>query len=371
MARRPSFDMTIDETFVLSQEFHSRDSTLTPPILSRRDQFTSALQAPITYHQKMQQQQHQQNQTMSERQFQQQGGNNTAAYINWWSETKLFFELASVSCLTSLSAVTAPFLTTAFIGRQFPTVYLSAFTLANLTGNLSTFAILWGLLSAADTLGPQAYGTQQYSEVGRVAIRGAVICGVILVPINIGLVIGLEDILVDYLGQDREAAHYAHQWYRIFALSLPFAIVYNCLNKFLTAQHIMRPLIVVSITSTCLVLPVLLNTMITWYGFLGSAYAYVLFQCIQAALLLSYIVIGTPHNPQTWPVHFGSGGGGTKNTRTKLPTTTHTNTNNDTADRNTSTTQQDPIPIYEYFRSATQWTAMKEFLHLGTFVKKG
>ena len=196
MARRPSFDMTIDETFVLSQEFHSRDSALTPPILSRREQFTSALHSPLTYHQKMQHRQHP-NPTMSERQFQQQGGGgNTAAYINWWSETKLFFELASVSCLTSLSAVTAPFLTTAFIGRQFPTVYLSAFTLANLTGNLSTFAILWGLLSAADTLGPQAYGTQQYSEVGRVAIRGAVICGVILVPINIGLVIGLEDILV-------------------------------------------------------------------------------------------------------------------------------------------------------------------------------
>ena len=357
MARRPSFDMTIDETFVLSQEFHSRDSALMPPILSRREQLTSALHSPLTYHQKMQQQQ---NPTMSERQFQQQGGKNTA-YINWWSETKLFFELASVSCLTSLSAVTAPFLTTAFIGRQFPTVYLSAFTLANLTGNLSTFAILWGLLSAADTLGPQAYGTQQFSEVGRVAIRGAVICGVILVPINIGLVIGLEDILVHYLGQDREAAHYAQDWYRIFALSLPFAIVYNCLNKFLTAQHMMRPLIVVSITSTCLVLPVLLHTMITWYGFLGSAYAYVLFQGIQAALLLSYIVIGTPHNPQTWPVHFGR-----NNTRTKLPTT-NTNTNNDTADSTiTSTIQQDPIPIYEYFRSAIQWTAMKEFLHLGT-----
>ena len=127
----------------------------------------------------------------------------------------------------------------------------------------------------------------------------------------------------------------------------------------------MRPLIVVSITSTCLVLPVLLHTMITWYGFLGSAYAYVLFQGIQAALLLSYIVIGTPHNPQTWPVHFGR-----NNTRTKLPTT-NTNTNNDTADSNTddtttSTIQQDPIPIYEYFRSAIQWTAMKEFLHLGT-----
>ena len=72
-----------------------------------------------------------------------------------------------------------------------------------------------------DILSPQAYGTHQYSEWGRVAIRVGVICFVILVPISIGLVVLLEDpLVVTYLGQDRETAQYTHAWYNVFVLSL-------------------------------------------------------------------------------------------------------------------------------------------------------
>ena len=56
-----------------------------------------------------------------------------------------------------LSFVTSPLLTASYIGRNFAPVYLSAFSIANLAVNLSTFTLLAGLMTAFDNLSPQAY----------------------------------------------------------------------------------------------------------------------------------------------------------------------------------------------------------------------
>mmetsp|Transcript_8230 Transcript_8230/g.9580 ORF Transcript_8230/g.9580 Transcript_8230/m.9580 type:complete len:241 (-) Transcript_8230:1117-1839(-) len=107
--------------------------------------------------------------------------------IDFQQECKLFFELAGVTSLLSLSFVTSPLLTASYIGRNFAPVYLSAFTIANLTGNLSTFALLAGLMTASDTLSPQAYGKKEYDEIGKIAIRGFCVCNLLLVPVNVVL----------------------------------------------------------------------------------------------------------------------------------------------------------------------------------------
>merc|ERR1719262_1806574 len=101
----------------------------------------------------------------------------------------------------NLSFIMSPLLTASYIGRKFSPVYLSAFTLANLTGNLCTFSLIAGLFSASDTLSPQAYGKGDYEEVGRLAVRGFVISSALLFPINLVLYFCLEVILVE-LGQD-------------------------------------------------------------------------------------------------------------------------------------------------------------------------
>ena len=214
-------------------------------------------------------------------------------------EARLFLELAGVSSMMNIGFVSSPLLTASYIGRGFSPVYLSAFTLANLTGNLSTFALLAGMFSASDTLSPQAFGRGDFPEVGRVAIRGVVASACLLVPINAVLFCCLEDIMVA-LGQDAEASRHAGRWYKIFVFQVPFGILYNCLWKFLTAQHIMKPLILVSITSVCLILPLSLNVCIRSMGFLGSAVGYVIFQASQALILLWYVWRKQPHEPETW-----------------------------------------------------------------------
>lgn len=217
-----------------------------------------------------------------------------------WLEARLFLELAGVSSLMNLAFIASPLLTASYIGRSFSPVYLSAFTLANLTGNLCTFSLMAGLFSASDTLSPQAFGRGDFSEVGRIAIRGFVASSSLLLPINIALYCYLEPLMIA-LGQDAEASFHASQWYRVFIWSLPFAVLFNCLWKFLTAQHIMKPLILVSLSCTCLFLPLSLQFFIESMGFLGSAVAYVSFQAFQALALLAYVYFQQPHEAETWP----------------------------------------------------------------------
>ena len=55
-----------------------------------------------------------------------------------WKETKLFLELAMATSLMYLGFVACPLITASCVGRWFGPVYLSAFSLANLMGNLCT-----------------------------------------------------------------------------------------------------------------------------------------------------------------------------------------------------------------------------------------
>lgn len=61
---------------------------------------------------------------------------STAEFV--WKETKLFLELAMATSLMYLGFVACPLITASCVGRWFGPVYLSAFSLANLMGNLCT-----------------------------------------------------------------------------------------------------------------------------------------------------------------------------------------------------------------------------------------
>lgn len=216
------------------------------------------------------------------------------------AELWLFLELAVPTTLLNLGFIISPLLTASYVGLKFGPTFLSGFTLANLTGNLSTFSLMSGLFSAADTLGPQSFGAGDNREVGLIAIRGFFFACCILLPINTVLAVYLKDILIA-LGQDPNAASHASDWYRIFVWSLPFCVTYNTIWKFLSTQHIMRPMIIVSILSCGVILPVGLEVLIGTYGFLGSAMAYVMLQISQAVLLLLYLWWKEPYVSGTWP----------------------------------------------------------------------
>ena len=215
-------------------------------------------------------------------------------------EMKLFLELAIPTILLNVGFTISPLLTASVVGRKFGSMYLSSFTLGNLTGNICSFSILAGILGATDTLGPQAYGLENYKEIGLLTIRGIVLNLILLIPINILLIYYLQDLLL-YVGQDYDAAYNAQQWYNIFAWNLPFFVIFQSIWKFLSSQHLMKPLIEVSLFCCVIVLPISLEICTNLYGFLGSAIAYVIFQVSQCVLLLAYLYHKQPHHSNTWP----------------------------------------------------------------------
>mmetsp|Transcript_7554 Transcript_7554/g.18500 ORF Transcript_7554/g.18500 Transcript_7554/m.18500 type:complete len:552 (+) Transcript_7554:103-1758(+) len=290
--RRPSYDLAIEDSAFLKHELEAIDP----------------MQLTLSQRQKRQKQKHEESTdtkaTGEEDSLSKATDTESLSLSDWdkgdiWLEARLFLELAGVSSLMNLGFISSPLLTASYIGRSFAPVYLSAFTLANLTGNLSTFSFLAGLFSASDTLSPQAFGREDFPEVGKLAIRGFVVSFSVLLPLNIMLFYYLEPIMIA-LGQDAEASLHASRWYKVFVFTLPFSILFNCLWKFLTAQHIMKPLILVSLLCTCVILPLSLQICINAMGFVGSAVGYAIFQISQALALLFYVYWKQPHEPRTW-----------------------------------------------------------------------
>jgi len=168
-----------------------------------------------------------------------------------------------------------------------------------LTGNLLTLSVIQGLFTASDTLAPQAFGARNYREVGRLAIRGFVVALLLIMPVNLLLVFFMHPILT-FFGQDDEPAALATQWYQIYVLGLPFYALYWTTWKFLAAQEIMGPVLLVLSVACGIILPISLEFFINRFGFLGSALALVTYLVSQSMMLLLYIAWTKPHHPLTW-----------------------------------------------------------------------
>jgi MATE family multidrug resistance protein len=131
-------------------------------------------------------------------------------------------------------------------------------------------------------------------------MRGFVGSLLLIIPMNLALTLYMKDILV-WVGQDQVTSALAAEWYRVYMLGLPFYALYNVTWKFLSAQEIMAPLVFVLIGTCGIVLPLALDRLVPWLGFIGSAYAILIYQASQAGLLLLYLIYKRPHNAMTWP----------------------------------------------------------------------
>ena len=226
----------------------------------------------------------------------------TASFFSpaWNKEVRLLLELAIPTLLLTLGNFVPMVVTASYIGRVYGAVYLDGFQLASLTANLFSLSILTGLYSAADTLGPQAIGAGNLKEAGLVAMRGFLGSMIVVIPICAGLAVYMQDILL-WLHQDVEASLYASQWYLVFIAFVPFYALYMVTWKFLSAQHVMMPLLIGTGVSVTLVLPLAMQYCTRWMGFLGSALALVLFNMAQAFVTLGDLYIFQRHIPETWP----------------------------------------------------------------------
>eukprot|EP00978_Attheya_sp_CCMP212_P013660 scaffold34316_cov40-Attheya_sp.AAC.1 len=215
-------------------------------------------------------------------------------------ESKLLFDLAIPSVALQLSMYFLFPQTASMIGRHLGTEELAGFSLASLTGNLTCLSIIIGALTATETLMPRAFGMGDYAEVGLIAVRGFVVCTLLLAIPLIPLITCMDSILMA-LGQDPTASKLASDWIRIYLLGLPATLLFRVIQRFLAAQNVVWPLVYAGLVGCFLVEPTLLQTFVPTMGFLGSGVALVLTQTTQALLLMLYLNFQHVHHPETWP----------------------------------------------------------------------
>jgi len=178
------------------------------------------------------------------------------------------------------------------------TEYLAGFSLGNLSGNVTGYAIIIGILSATDTLAPRAVGANRFAEVGYLATRGSVMCILFLFPM-VFVWWNMEGTLVA-LGQVPATAKLAAEWLRVYMLSLPPLILFNVIQRVLNCQEIVLPLVGIAAFLAVFIHPLLLYFLVHSHGLVGSAIAFCITNVAQVSLAFLYMIKFKPHHPDTF-----------------------------------------------------------------------
>jgi multidrug resistance protein, MATE family len=218
----------------------------------------------------------------------------------WWNEVSLMLELAVPSAMLELGYLIPPFVAASYIGRNYGSVYLSGFQLANLTTNLFTLSLMYGMYSACETLAPQSYGAKNYKEVGVLAIRGFLFSMVIILPMALLVLVYIKDALIAF-GQDEEASELASIWYTIYFISFPFSSALMAIFVFLLSQNVLRPIVITEVVNVSLLLPLSMWLWTHFYGYQGTAAAVVTYEATGALLIVTYLCFKKPYKKRCWP----------------------------------------------------------------------
>jgi MATE family multidrug resistance protein len=220
--------------------------------------------------------------------------------INFRAEASLFCNLAAPNVITQIFSFMLWMENSMYVGRTLGTVQLAAVSLGNLTGNLTGLSLIFGMLSALDTLAPQAIGSKQYGEVGMLVQRATWLC-MAMCPPCFFIWWNMETILL-FLQQPPEASALAGQFLRAYCPGLPPLICFEVSRRFLGCQNITWPFCFITGVTAIVVHPFLLWFYITYcsFGFIGTAMAIVTSQWWMLASTVAYIKFGKPHNPATW-----------------------------------------------------------------------
>lgn len=217
-----------------------------------------------------------------------------------WHEASLLLNIALPSVAVQFSVLFIFPQTASAVGLRYGSKELAGFSLGSLVGNLTCLSVMVGALTAADTLMPRAFAAGRYPEVGRLAIRGFVMCSFLLVLPILPLCTIMERIF-DVLGQDPTAASLASKWIRVYLLGVPAMLLFRCIQSFLVAQHQVWPLVVGSTISCFVVHPIILKFFLNDMGFMGSGAAISVTQYIMVGIVLLYLFLKPVHKAETWP----------------------------------------------------------------------
>ncbi|ETV97115.1 hypothetical protein H310_09924 [Aphanomyces invadans] len=162
-----------------------------------------------------------------------------------WTEVKLNVALAFPLILSSM-LMFIPFTTsTVLVGHldsNRTSSYIAASSLSVLVMNLTGVSVVVGLLSALDTLCPQAVGAGKLHHLGMYFQSGLLVMSFACIPIFI-LNWNVEAILLA-LNQEPEIAALAGEYNKYAILGLPGFILYELMQKGLQAQGIVTQMVV-------------------------------------------------------------------------------------------------------------------------------
>jgi multidrug resistance protein, MATE family len=216
-----------------------------------------------------------------------------------WSEMMLLLQIAAPSVVVQFSILFIFPRTASVVGRTLGTNELAAFSLGSLTGNLTIQSITTGALTAADTLMPRAFAAGKFSDMGILAIRGFIVCCVLLLIPVVPLCTSMEWVF-DKLGQDKVASAMAAQWIRAYLFGVLPLLVFRVIQSFLNAQHQVWPMVFSSVLASYIVHPIFLKYLVPAMGETGSALAISLTQWVMAGSLLLFLRFRPVYKHETW-----------------------------------------------------------------------
>lgn len=151
---------------------------------------------------------------------------------------------------------------------------------------------------------PRAFGSANYAEIGRLAIRSVFVCSCLMAPVLIALSQApFVKQLLQILGQDSVVAAKTASWIQLYLLGVPANLLFRTTQRFFVAQHRPWPPVLASLAPSLVTHHFLLNHLVPTYGLSGSAMAIVLSQWMMCLLLFIQLRIfrQSAYEPASWP----------------------------------------------------------------------
>lgn len=196
-------------------------------------------------------------------------------------------KMAGPLFLQNLLAYSTSVVAVAFIGHLDDPSLLSSAVLANSLFNVSGYSVVQGLSAGMETLCGQAYGGRSYKALGLWLQRALLITWLMCLPISL-LWTHAEPLLLA-VGQKPSIAAGAARYLWCILPTLFMGAVVECLKRYLLAQQVVLPGMVITMVTSCLC--PLYNWLLIFklqLGLTGAAYAFVLSQATSCLLLICY-----------------------------------------------------------------------------------
>ncbi|CAF9941450.1 MAG: hypothetical protein HETSPECPRED_003231 [Heterodermia speciosa] len=203
----------------------------------------------------------------------------------WSHEIKTLASYAAPIILTS-SLQYAIDVSSIIAAGRIGKVELGAVSLANVSSNITCWALFQGLAASLDTLCAQAYGSGEKHLIGLYCQRMTLFLLCVSIPIST-LWFFSEPIIIK-LVTDPATARLAALYLKILTAAIPGSVVFEAGRRFLQAQGLFRATTYIVLIAAPVHITII-TLLVTHLGFLGAPLAVVITRTLLPILLILYV----------------------------------------------------------------------------------